>query len=328
MRNLQCLVWWQEGCLSRSATPELSRVVRTFDRCSCRGHFNLPCLWDFACSFDDCWCEVRFGPNTNWKKEDFHNFRARANCWSSQKPVSIGDPADALSGKRNWVNMARLRPEEVQHNQSSKYCTQKAFAARHESPTWLRFVQGFFARLWFCLPAYLAHCMHICWCNAACHHQGSSHIRKRCGTCIRRFGLQRELFWCLEKARCCFYGFNLCFVFALMAKVTAFYVTLPLVAVAALLHFPVAWLIQRLYRRTLFSEALDEYRKQINCKPPTGTDATHPRNQGLQVLNLRGLWKHFESFSLLWFCRAPFVFEGVVDWKHVLTWFVSHFGSE
>jgi hypothetical protein len=84
-----------------------------------------------------------------------------------------------------------------------------------------------------------------------------------------------------------------------MAKVTAFYVTLPLVAVAALLHFPVAWLIQRLYRRTLFSEALDEYRKQINCKPPTGTDATHPRNQGLQVLNLRGLWKHFESFSLL-----------------------------
>jgi hypothetical protein len=48
----------------------------------------------------------------------------------------------------------------------------------------------------------------------------------------------------------------------------------------------------------------------------------------LQVLNLRGLWKHFESFSLLWFCRAPFVFEGVVDWKHVLTWFVSHFGSE
>ncbi|CAL1156681.1 unnamed protein product [Cladocopium goreaui] len=80
--------------------------------------------------------------------------------------------------------------------------------------------------------------------------------------------------------------------------VTAFYVTLPLVAVAALLHFPVAWLIQRLYRRTLFSEALDDYRKQINCKPFTGPDATHPRNQGLQVLNLRGLWKHFESFIL------------------------------
>ncbi|CAL1173608.1 unnamed protein product [Cladocopium goreaui] len=80
--------------------------------------------------------------------------------------------------------------------------------------------------------------------------------------------------------------------------VTAIYVTLPLVAAAALLHFPIAWLIQRLYRRTSFSEALDEYRKQINCKPFTGPDATHPRNQGLQVLNLRGLWKHFESFIL------------------------------
>ena len=81
-------------------------------------------------------------------------------------------------------------------------------------------------------------------------------------------------------------------------KVTAIYVTLPLVAVAALLHFPVAWLIQRLYRRTSFSEALDEYRKQINCKPFTGPDSTHPRNQGLEVLTLRGLWKHFESFFL------------------------------
>ena len=82
-----------------------------------------------------------------------------------------------------------------------------------------------------------------------------------------------------------------------LGKVTAIYVALPLVAVAALLHFPVAWLIQRQYRRTLFSEALDEYRKLINCKPFTGPDATHPRNQGLQVLTLRGLWKHFESFS-------------------------------
>ena len=84
-----------------------------------------------------------------------------------------------------------------------------------------------------------------------------------------------------------------------LTKVTAIYVTLPLVAAAALLHFPIAWLIQRLYRRTSFSEALDEYRKQINCKPFTGPDATHPRNQGLQVLNLRGLWKHFESLSAL-----------------------------
>eukprot|EP00435_Cladocopium_sp_Y103_P002100 s757_g1.t1 len=80
--------------------------------------------------------------------------------------------------------------------------------------------------------------------------------------------------------------------------VTAVYVTLPLVAAAALLHFPVAWVIQRLYRRTSFSEALDEYRKQINCKPLTGPEATHPRNQGLQVLTLRGMWMHFESFIL------------------------------
>ncbi|CAL1141136.1 unnamed protein product [Cladocopium goreaui] len=80
--------------------------------------------------------------------------------------------------------------------------------------------------------------------------------------------------------------------------VTAIYMTLPLFAGAALLHFPVAWLIQRLYRRTSFSEALDEYRKQIHCKPFTGPDAIHPRNQGLQALTLRGLWKHFESFIL------------------------------
>ena len=96
------------------------------------------------------------------------------------------------------------------------------------------------------------------------------------------------------------FGAVLCFVFmgkTFLAKVTAIYVTLPLVAAAALLHFPVAWLIQRLYRRTSFSEALDEYRKQIHCKPFTGPDATHPRNQGLQALTLRGLWKHFERFS-------------------------------
>jgi len=84
-----------------------------------------------------------------------------------------------------------------------------------------------------------------------------------------------------------------------LAKVTAIYVALPLVAVAALLHFPVAWLIQRQYRRTPFSEALDEYRKKVDCTPFTEPDAAHPRNQGLQVLTLRGLWKHFESFSLL-----------------------------
>eukprot|EP00435_Cladocopium_sp_Y103_P029594 s1036_g7.t1 len=81
--------------------------------------------------------------------------------------------------------------------------------------------------------------------------------------------------------------------------VTAIYLTLPLLPIAAVLHFPVAWLIRRLYRRTSFSEALDEYRKQINRKPLTEPDATHPGNQGLQVLILRGLWKHFESFSIM-----------------------------
>eukprot|EP00913_Durusdinium_trenchii_P020421 g19185.t1 len=77
-----------------------------------------------------------------------------------------------------------------------------------------------------------------------------------------------------------------------------FYIALPMAVVAAVLHWPVSWLIQRLYRRTPFSEALDDYQKQIHCKPHPGPDATHPRNQGLLVLTLRGLWKHFESFIL------------------------------
>ena len=71
-----------------------------------------------------------------------------------------------------------------------------------------------------------------------------------------------------------------------------------MVVVAAVLHLPVAWFIQRLYRRTAFSEALDEYQKQIECKPHPGPDATHPRNQGLLAVALHGLWKHFESFSV------------------------------
>ena len=64
-----------------------------------------------------------------------------------------------------------------------------------------------------CLPAYLAHCMHICWCNAACHHQGSSHIRKRCGTCLRRFGPQRDLFLCTRESiiRCFILRVLVCF---------------------------------------------------------------------------------------------------------------------
>ena len=83
------------------------------------------------------------------------------------------------------------------------------------------------------------------------------------------------------------------------AKVTAVYVTLPLVAIAAVLHLPVAWMIRRLYRRTSFSEALDEYQKQIHCTSFEGPDGTDPGNQGLQVLTLRGFWEHFERFSVL-----------------------------
>ncbi|CAK9017602.1 unnamed protein product [Durusdinium trenchii] len=87
-------------------------------------------------------------------------------------------------------------------------------------------------------------------------------------------------------------GFEHTFVSAVL------YLALPMVVVAVVLHWPVSWLIQRLYRRTPFSEALDDYQKQIHCKPHPGPDATHPRNQGLLVLTLRGLWKHFESFIL------------------------------
>ena len=74
--------------------------------------------------------------------------------------------------------------------------------------------------------------------------------------------------------------------------------TVPWIALSAVLHWPVAWLIQWRYHRTSFSRALDEYSEQIKCKPAAGSDASHPRNQGLEVLTLRGLWKHFESFFL------------------------------
>ena len=90
-----------------------------------------------------------------------------------------------------------------------------------------------------------------------------------------------------------------------VAKVTGVaYVTLPMAVVAAVLHKPVAWSIQRLYRRTAFSEALDEYQKHIECKPHPGPDAIHPRNQGLLAVALHGLWKHFESLlvsSMMYF---------------------------
>jgi len=75
--------------------------------------------------------------------------------------------------------------------------------------------------------------------------------------------------------------------------------TVPWIALSAVLHWPVAWLIQWRYHRTSFSRALDEYSEQIKCKPAAGSDASHPRNQGLEVLTLRGLWKHFESFFVL-----------------------------
>ena len=84
---------------------------------------------------------------------------------------------------------------------------------------------------------------------------------------------------------------------SIIKKVTAvLYLALPMAVVAAVLHWPVSWLLQRLYRRTAFSEALDDYQRQIHCEPHPGPDAIHPRNQGLLVLTLRGLWKHFESF--------------------------------
>ncbi|CAL1156744.1 unnamed protein product [Cladocopium goreaui] len=81
-------------------------------------------------------------------------------------------------------------------------------------------------------------------------------------------------------------------------SVTSIYMTVPWIALSAVLHWPVAWLIQWRYHRTSFSRALDEYSEQIKCKPAAGSDASHPRNQGLEVLTLRGLWKHFESFIL------------------------------
>ena len=188
----------------------------------------------------------------------------------------------------------------------------ESFCCKTRVPRFLALRARVLCTLLIFLSARHADCVHIVCRNAACNHQSSSHIRKRCGTCLRPFGPQRDLLLCISESNQVFF-FECLFSFVhcrdgktLCAKVTAIYVSLPLVAVAALLHFPIAWLIQRLYRRTSFSEALDEYRKQINCKPFPGPDGTHPRNQGLQVLTLRGLWMHFESFSSHQqrFCRA------------------------
>ena len=170
------------------------------------------------------WMQNHIWTQGKLKARQFSHFSVQGPIVDLPKSLSrLVNRAGAFSGKGNGVDMARLRPEEVQHNQSSKYCAQKAFAARHESPIFLRFVQGFFARRWFCLPAYLAHCMHICWCNAACHHQGSSHIRKRCGTCLRRFGPQRDLFLCTRESNQVLYfeSFNLVLCFAVMERHSA-----------------------------------------------------------------------------------------------------------
>ena len=44
------------------------------------------------------------------------------------------------------------------------------------------------------LPAQPAHCMHISWCIAACHHQGGSHIRKRSGPRFRALACKENCF--------------------------------------------------------------------------------------------------------------------------------------
>eukprot|EP00434_Breviolum_minutum_P000023 symbB.v1.2.000020.t1/scaffold5.1/size591573/20 len=80
--------------------------------------------------------------------------------------------------------------------------------------------------------------------------------------------------------------------------VTVAFCVLPIGLTAALLHPLVAWLIRLRYQATPFSEALNEYRKHIRHEQYAGPDATHPRNQGLMVMTLYKLWKHFDSFIL------------------------------
>ena len=80
----------------------------------------------------------------------------------------------------------------------------------------------------------------------------------------------------------------------------------PIGLTAALLHPLVAWLIRLHYQATPFSEALNEYQKHIRHERYAGPDATHPRNQGLMVMTLYKLWKHFDSFFVL--CSLSFFF--------------------
>ena len=97
---------------------------------------------------------------------------------------------------------------------------------------------------------------------------------------------------------------NILDVLTLRLKVTVAFCVLPIGLTAALLHPLVAWLIRLRYQATPFSEALNEYRKHIRHQQYAGPDATHPRNQGLMVMTLYKLWKHFDSFSVL--CSLSF----------------------
>ena len=95
-------------------------------------------------------------------------------------------------------------------------------------------------------------------------------------------------------------------VLTLRLKVAVAICVLPIGLTAALLHPLVAWLIRVRYQATPFSEALNEYRKQILHERYAGPDATHPQKQGLMVMTLHNLWEHFDSFFVL--CSLSFFF--------------------
>ena len=103
-----------------------------------------------------------------------------------------------------------------------------------------------------------------------------------------------EMCFCNVRFSCCWL---ICYRMSFVKVTAALYFLLPMVLAAVVLHLPVAYLIGWFYRRTPFSAALNEYQKDIKCKPQLGRDATHPRNQGLMALTLQDLGKHFERFS-------------------------------
>ncbi|CAK8987616.1 unnamed protein product, partial [Durusdinium trenchii] len=104
-----------------------------------------------------------------------------------------------------------------------------------------------------------------------------------------------EMCFCNVRFSCCWL---ICYRMSFVKVTAALYFLLPMVLAAVVLHLPVAYLIGWFYRRTPFSAALNEYQKDIKCKPQLGRDATHPRNQGLMALTLQDLGKHFERFIL------------------------------